>query len=1510
MSDQNTSATIKGTHSARCGLRLLLLSLLAAPLLSTAAVPQWANEIFGPALVYQSTVTSQFYKSALAACDASRPAQYTSGNVVITHFGGLPGNTNSCTYGVTWYDPSTNITTSDTVRYQNMYEQRGACPPDAVGINGKCHITRTAPNDESQCVGNPLRAGNGDKVQHELDYLTADSGLRFERQFASRHIVARSGALGANWFIRIYERSLQFVSVGSTPHILATRELGRVRQFWQSNGYWVSDPNVHDRVEALASNFAPAAWKYIDGYSDESEFYDASGRLLYIQNRAGLTTTLSYSDAATPSSTAPGPGYLIAINDAFGRSVQLFYSAEGLLIRMRDPAGQDYHYAFDEDASEEWLPSGRLTSVTYPDTKRRTYHYESEHLPAATAALGPSSFPNIINLTANSAGTANYAQVLIGERALRGLTGITDENSQRYATFRYDDKGRAVGSEHAGGVEAISLAPGTGAASTATDAFGVVRTYTFQTSQGIRRTLSVSEPCTSCGGSVAAATTYDSNGNVASKKDFNGNLMCFTNDLSRNLETKRVEGLTGAACPGTGVAGITRTISTEWHATWRLPKRIAEPKRITSYVYNGDAGVICGATAALCSKTITETADATGALGFSAAGTTNTRTWTYTYNSNGQVLSVNGPRTDVSDITTYAYYSANDPNGNFRIGDLASVTNALGHVTQITHYDAHGKPKRIVDPNGLVTQLDYWPRGWLKSRNVGGLITLFDYDGVGQLKKVTNPDGSFVSYTYDAAHRLTDITDTSGNTLHYTLDLMSNVTKEELKNSLGVVIATKNRQFDALSRLQKELNAANAEVANFGYDANGNLKTVTQKVDGAAANDELSSYDYDPRNRLKKITDALAGVAEYGYSGLDQLTLVKDPRALTTTYAVDGLDNVTSQASPDTGTTINTFDAAGNIKSMKDANNTTVTYTYDALNRLTQKAVGTTVINYTYDSVVSGNFGKGRLTGMVDATGTTAYTYDLFGRVTKKTHTPASGLGSNARTVQYGYDAYGRLGSITYPSGRVVNYAYTNGRVSAITVGATQTVINNIAYFGFHTPASWTQGSGKTYSRTFDADGRIASYTNNTSQIAVTYDLADNIKLLTDPATAANTKSFTYDKLDRLTGYGSNGGATSQGFAYDAVGNRQSTLVNGASTIYTSATTSNRLASVGANTYGYNAAGNQTSAASRTYAYDVFGRMSSATVSGVATPYRYNGLGQRLYKGGANLARFVYDEQGQLIGEYNNTGTMLREIVWLQDIPVAVMTPSGTATNLFYIDSDHLNTPRTITNQAKQKRWEWNSDPFGSTLANENPAALGVFTFNLRFPGQYFDKETGLHYNYFRDYNPQIGRYIQSDPIGLEGGLNTYGYVDSQPLFFADPTGLAGEVPVREIAPRFVVDIGGEHMGGGASAPRTTNNVGPKPKPVNLPGARKITVNMPHVKSGHMMGGSRLMPGSRKDVFPSRMTESQVERAIKQAYETCSRIETQDHRIKVRGTSEDGLTIDMWVNTQTKQIETAWPVSP
>lgn len=117
--------------------------------------------------------------------------------------------------------------------------------------------------------------------------------------------------------------------------------------------------------------------------------------------------------------------------------------------------------------------------------------------------------------------------------------------------------------------------------------------------------------------------------------------------------------------------------------------------------------------------------------------------------------------------------------------------------------------------------------------------------------------------------------------------------------------------------------------------------------------------------------------------------------------------------------------------------------------------------------------------------------------------------------------------------------------------------------------------------------------------------------------------------------------------------------------------------------------------------------------------------------------------------------------------------PAGAPAGLYFIHPDHLNTPRIITNQAGRVVWAWdNTDPFGNNTPNENPNGAGQFTCNLRLPGQYFDKETNLHYNYFRDYDPAIGRYVQSDPIGLMGGINTYTYVGGNPISRRDPKGL------------------------------------------------------------------------------------------------------------------------------------------
>ena len=250
-----------------------------------------------------------------------------------------------------------------------------------------------------------------------------------------------------------------------------------------------------------------------------------------------------------------------------------------------------------------------------------------------------------------------------------------------------------------------------------------------------------------------------------------------------------------------------------------MPIKTAEPKRITTYVYNGqpdpfkgDAIAVCAPAdallpdgkpiAVLCKKVELATTDAAGAIGFNAAPQADvaTREWAWTYNRTGQVLSADGPRTDVNDSVTYSYYA--DTTADHTQGDLKSVTNGAGHVTQFTRYNRHGQVLQIVDANGFTTDYTYDLRLRLTSANTGGQIVSYEYEPTGNLRQVTQPDGSYLRYTYDDAQRLTDIHDNTGNRISYTLDTMGNRLSEEVKDPAGVLARQITRVYDALSRVQ------------------------------------------------------------------------------------------------------------------------------------------------------------------------------------------------------------------------------------------------------------------------------------------------------------------------------------------------------------------------------------------------------------------------------------------------------------------------------------------------------------------------------------------------------------------------------------------------------------------------------------------------------------------------------------------------------------------------------------
>ena len=312
------------------------------------------------------------------------------------------------------------------------------------------------------------------------------------------------------------------------------------------------------------------------------------------------------------------------------------------------------------------------------------------------------------------------------------------------------------------------------------------------------------------------------------------------------------------------------------------------------------------------------------------------------------------------------------------------------------------------------------------------------------------------------------------------------------------------------------------------------------------------------------------------------------------------------------------------------------------------------------------------------------------------------------------------------------------------------------------------------------------------------YDEADRITsythwlIATGAAQSELDQSFGYDELGRLKSVSR--GGSNWTINYDANGNRTGVTLNGVTSTYTTAATSNRLTGTTnpARSFGYDEAGNteQDTVRAFTATYDLAGRLATLTKGGVTTRYAYDSFGRRVRKhgstGAASTVIFMYGLDGQLLGEYDAAGVALREYVWLGGTPVAMFTPDpANAANpplVYYIDADHLNTPRVIVDKNDKRRWRWLAEPFGTTAPETNPEGLGVFTQNLRFPGQYADVESGLFYNYFRDYDSSIGRYTTSDPIGLAGGINTFSYVSNSPLIYVDQRGLDAQCGPGKVA--------------------------------------------------------------------------------------------------------------------------------
>jgi YD repeat-containing protein len=425
------------------------------------------------------------------------------------------------------------------------------------------------------------------------------------------------------------------------------------------------------------------------------------------------------------------------------------YNTSGKLIEARSPAGAVTSIAYDEH--------GWLGTITGPFGHQLKFEYENNKVARVKLPNGLyieyeylGSVLTRVTYPDGSSREYHYENATLTEH----LTGITDESLNRYSTFGYDTSGRATLSEHAGGVDRYQFVYNT-SNTVVTDPLGTNETISFTTTSNLARRMTQSSKAGLVTAFTVPSASTDIARRVTQETDPKGNISKYTFDTYHM--TSKTEAF--------GTPRVRTTTYAYLSTDNQLPTLITEFNRTTSFTYDGYK---------VLTRTVTDTT-VTPNL---------SRTWAYTYDSYGRVLTEDGPRTDVSDVTTYTYYPCTTGS---ECGQLQTVTNALGDVTTFNSYNADGKPTQITDANGLVTTMAYDLRQRLTDRCVGGTLpacsagehTHLDYLPTGLLEKVTNPDGSFIEYHSDPAHRLIGLEDGAGNEIVYTLDNMGNRTPED-----------------------------------------------------------------------------------------------------------------------------------------------------------------------------------------------------------------------------------------------------------------------------------------------------------------------------------------------------------------------------------------------------------------------------------------------------------------------------------------------------------------------------------------------------------------------------------------------------------------------------------------------------------------------------------------------------------------------------------------------------------
>ena len=750
-------------------------------------------------------------------------------------------------------------------------------------------------------------------------------------------------------------------------------------------------------------------------------------------------------------------------------------------------------------------------------------------------------------------------------------------------------------------------------------------------------------------------------------------------------------------------------------------------------------------------------------------------------------------------ITSYDY----DAKGN-----MVQEVNPVDGVTTIT-YDYMGNPLTTTDPVGLTTSLSYDLMGNVTQEiHANGRTIASEYDAANRLVKKIDSAGGTTSYEYDYQDNLIKIIDALGGIARFNFDKDNRLTKkvdqegtyqvyfyEQGTDKISKVVDGNNNAIEITYQGFQDCGTCSKTYKDkpvqikfptftrlFNYNLRGRLVKQTDKAEGIRQTTSFqydkagqriavtnaagytTQYEYDNLGRIVATIDSAGGLTNSEYDALGNLITVTDAKGQTTTFTYNQLGNKIYETRPMGNTFTYKYDQAGRLLQATDAKGQQKTYLYDTMGQLQGYSLQKSADSLPEKTVTLDFNEQGKLIAYDDGVTKGIYVYDLLGRQLK------GQVDYGGFTTQHAYAYYknGLKKSYTAPDGVTQYYQYnTLNLLTEISIpGVAQVSYNQ---FNWLLPEKVIFPGGKQ-SNTYDGLLRLTkrhSVAGGKTVLDLNYTY-DTLNQVDTKQIADKTIQYGYDDLQRLIQVEKDGRQTEQ-YKYDSVHNRIGRLEH-SDFAYNA---NNQLLRSDETQYQYDANGNTRSSSSPTetveYIYNLENRLAQVTKNDLHAKYVYDPFGRRIAKNvNGEQTWFYYTDEG-LVAEFSTSGKLQAgysytpHSMWTSN-PVLLKRGSKT----FFYHNDHLGTPHILTDATGSIVWKAAYNAFGKATVQ-----TGQIENNVRFPGQYYDTESGKHYNWHRYYNAKTGRYISEDPIGLDGGMNLYAYVGGNPVNLIDPLGLA-----------------------------------------------------------------------------------------------------------------------------------------